>query len=286
VLVAAIAVALVVTGFGIGGQILGLFDDHGVPVPLSRLSERDRQLAVFSLCRHIELVSRPGRAPVERCRDGVPKVKEIANDGTTFYWKLTYRDGFTCLASGPVRGFRDPNRGDFKIGMLGCNVGAPTQSVVPTPKRPITTDVALELKRDETRARIERASGLAGAGIASVGLVAKDGSVLKTQVKGRTYDFGRGIPVRDWIAIAAYDSGGQEVYREPVSVAPPPQPSHPSAPSPPVPPPPLKRLPAGGRASTGLPRTPRSTSIRRSWSPCISSRPRARSTASSSGKLL
>jgi hypothetical protein len=244
VLIAAIAASLVVAGFALGGQVIGLFDDHGSPVPLSHLSERDRQLAVFSLCRHIELVSRPGKAPLERCRDGVPKVEEIANNGTTFYWKLTYPSGFTCLASGPVRGYRDPNRGNVRIGMMGCNEGAPGESLVPTPKRPITTDVSLELRNGANRARIERASGLAGAGIASVGLVAGDGSVLKTQVKGRTYDFGHAIPARDWTAIAAYASTGKQVYREPVSVAPPPQVARPVEPARAPPPAPLKPLPA------------------------------------------
>jgi hypothetical protein len=243
-LVAAVAIALVVTGLGFGGDVVGLFDDHGTPVLLSSLSERDRQTAVFSLCRRIELVSRPGHAPLERCRDGVPKVEEIANDGTTFYWKLSYPDGVTCLASGPVRGYHDPNRGDSKIGMVGCNVGAPTQSVVPTPKRPITTDIALVMDPRDARARITRASGLAGAGVGSVGLVARNGSVLKTPVKGRTYDFGGAIPARDWVAIVAYDESGKEVYRQPVSVAPLPRPRLPVKP-PDHRPTPLPSLPAG-----------------------------------------
>jgi hypothetical protein len=220
-LLAAVALALVITGLGFGGEVIGLFESNGTPVPLSSLSERDRQIAVFDLCRRIELVSMPGQAPVERCRDGVPKVVEIANDGTTFYWRLSYPNGVTCLASGPVGGHRDPNRGDSKIAMVGCNVGAPSQSVVPSPKRPITTDIALTMKPGDGRARITRASGLAGAGIASVGLVEKDGSVLRADVEGRTYDFGRAIPSRDWVAIAAYDDSGKEVYRQNVSVHPP-----------------------------------------------------------------
>jgi hypothetical protein len=244
VLIAAIAASLTAAGFALGGQVVGLFDDHGSPVPLSHLSERDRQLAVFSLCRHIELVSQPGKAPLERCRDGVPTVEEIANNGTTFYWKLAYPAGFTCLASGPVRGYRDQNRGNVRIGMMGCNVGAPGQSLVPTPKRPITTDVSVELRNGAHRARIGSASGLAGAGIASVGLVASDGSVLKTQVKGRTYDFGHAIPTRDWAAIAAYDSTGKEVYREPFSVAVPRQLTTPVEPPRAPPPAPLQPLPA------------------------------------------
>jgi hypothetical protein len=253
VLVAAIAlfVALAVAGLAIGAQVTGFFDDHGTPLPLSRLGERDRESAVFSLCRHIELVSRPGKLPLERCRDGVPKIEEIANDGTTFYWQLTYPAGFTCLASGPVKGFRDPNRGGFKIGMMGCNVGSPGESLVPTPKRPITTNVALELSRGDSRARIQRATGLAGAGIASIGLVAKDGFVLKTPVKGRTYDFGRDIPALQWTAIAAYDSKGKEVYRTPMSVFAPPRPFTQGAPPPQPPPPPLKPLPSGPPSQHG-----------------------------------
>jgi hypothetical protein len=240
-LLAVAAVALVVTGLGFGGEVIGLFESKGTLVPLSSLTERDRQTAVFDLCRRIELVSRPGQAPVERCRDGVPKVVEIANDGRTFYWKLSYPDGVTCLASGLVRGHRDPNRGERKIGMVGCNVGAPSQSVVPSPKRPITTDIALTMGRGDSRARITRASGLAGAGIASVGLVEKDGSVLRAVIEGRTYDFGRAIPSRDWVAIAAYDESGKEVYRQKVSVQPPARglpitpPDYRSPPPPPLP---------------------------------------------------
>jgi len=219
VLVATVAVALVATGFGLGGQALGLFDNSGTPVPLEKLSERDRQTAVFSLCQHITLVSRPGREPVERCLDGEPKVTEIANDGKTFYWKLSYPNGVTCLASGPVEGFRDPNRGPTHIGMMGCNVGAPTERVVPTPKRPITTNLAFTMDPGDGLARITNASGLVGSGITNVGLVALHGSVLKTTVKGKTYDFGRPIPTRDWVAITAYDESGKEVHRERISVA-------------------------------------------------------------------
>jgi hypothetical protein len=241
-LVAAVAVALVVTGLGFGGDVVGLFD-HGKPVPLSSLSESDRQIAVFSLCRRIELVSRPGQLPRERCRDGVPEVREIANDGTRFYWKLSYPTGFTCLASGPVHGHRDADGGYSKIGMLGCNVGAPSHSVVPTPKRPITVDIALAVKPHESRARITHAAGLAGAGITSVGLVAKSGFVLKTGIKGHTYDFGHAVPLRDWVALVAYDDTGKEVYREPVYVHPPV--GHLPIRPPDYRPPPIPALPAG-----------------------------------------
>jgi hypothetical protein len=240
-LVAAVAVALVVTGLGFGGDVAGLFE-HGKPVPLSSLSESDRQIAVFSLCRRIELVSRPGQPPREQCGDGVPEVREIANDGTRFYWKLSYPTGFTCLASGPVHGHPDADGGYSKIAMLGCNVGAPSYSVVPTLKRPITVDIALAMKAHESLARVTRASGLAGRGITSVGLVAKGGLVLKTDVKGHTYDFGHAVPPRDWIAIAAYDGSGKQVYREPVFI-------HPSVGRRPINPhyrpPPLPPLPSG-----------------------------------------
>jgi hypothetical protein len=143
------------------------------------------------------------------------------------------------------------NRGNVRIGMMGCNEGAPRQSLFPTPKRPITSDVALELKAGANSATITRASGLAGAGIASVGLVAEDGSVLKTSVKGRTYDFGAAIPARDWRAIAAYDAGGKEVYRESVSVAVPRPLTNQVVPPPARPAPPLKPLPAGPPSQHG-----------------------------------
>ena len=67
-LLVVVAVSLLATGFAVGGQVVGLFTGKSTPVPLSQLSERDRQAAVFSLCQHIKLVSRPGRAPVERTR--------------------------------------------------------------------------------------------------------------------------------------------------------------------------------------------------------------------------
>ena len=44
-LLAAVALALVVNGLGFGGEVIGLFEGKGTPVPLSSLSERDRQIA-------------------------------------------------------------------------------------------------------------------------------------------------------------------------------------------------------------------------------------------------
>jgi hypothetical protein len=211
---AALIAVIAIPGFGLGSRVIGLFKDEGKPVPLSKLSERDRQTAVFSLCRRLKLVSRPGQAPLERCLDGVPTIKEIANNGTTFYWKLRYPNGVTCLASGPVRGFRDPNRGFSKIGMMGCNVGSPSTSLVPTAKRPITADTKTNFNpRRGGKLAISEVSGLAGSGIASVGVVDRHGFVLKTPVKGRTYDLTVN-PGRDWVAIVALDASGKEVYRQ------------------------------------------------------------------------
>jgi hypothetical protein len=214
-LVAVALVALVATGFGIGGTVIGLFDVHGKHIPLSSLSERDREILVTSMCPHPEFRTTPGRAPKPACREGEPTIEEIASDGSQAHYRIRYPWGLTCIASGPVGGRHDPTFGDSKIATLGCNAGAPGHKLVPTPKRPITVDASLGSSAKNPRLRLLRLSGLAGRGVTSVGLVAKGRPPLKTLVRGNAYSFGS-IPDRPWVAVAAYDRGNTEVYREPL----------------------------------------------------------------------
>ena len=213
VFVLAVVVALVATGFGVGGDVIGLFADHGKRVPLSSFPERDREMLVTSMCRHPVLRARPGGRPEAFCREGEPTVEEIANDGTQVHFRIRYPWGLTCVAAGPVGGRHDPAFGDSKIGTLGCNAGAPGHKLVPTPKRPITVDASLGASLQHLRMRLLRVSGLAGRGVTSVGLVAKAGPPLRTPVRGSAYSF-HAIPGRPWVAIAAYSAGGTEIYRE------------------------------------------------------------------------
>lgn len=212
-LIVAIAFALIVTGFGIGGRVVGLFDEHGKHIPLSSLSERDRETIVNSLCRRLAFSHRPGKAPEEVCLDGEPTIEEIANDGSTIHWRINYPWGVSCVASGRVGGYHDPTFGDHMFGSFGCNVGAPHETLVPTPKRPITVEAAMTASRAHPKPRLLRVSGLAGRGVTSVGLVPIQGSTFKVRVQNQAYSFGA-IPDRDWVAVAAFDAAGHEVYRE------------------------------------------------------------------------
>jgi hypothetical protein len=238
--------ALAVVGLAIGGRVIGLFDVKGKAIPLSSLSERDRELLVTSMCRHPALRSDPGKAPEAICRDGNPTVEEIANDGSQVHYRIRYPWGLTCLGSGPAGGFHDPNRGDFLIGVVGCNAGSPGKPLVPTPARPITADVMAGTSLEQPGVHLLRVSGLAGEGIAKVVLVAR-GARLVTSVRGHAYSFAK-IPYRRWKAIAALDAAGNEVYREPVLGGPRPpvssEPPPPHAPPPPPAPsgPPLQRI--------------------------------------------
>jgi len=215
VAVAALVVALGAAGLAIGGEVIGLFADHGRSVPLSSFSERDRRMLVTSLCRHPELRARRGKRPEAFCREGEPSVEEIANDGSQAHYRVRYPWGLTCVASGPVGGRRDPNFGDSKIGTFGCNAGQPGHKLVPTPSRPITLDASFAASTKHPRLRLLRAAGLAGRGVATVGLVSRDGPVLKRPVRGNAYSFGS-VADRPWVAIVAYDRRGREVYREPL----------------------------------------------------------------------
>jgi hypothetical protein len=205
----ALALALAVP-FGLAGRVIGLFKEGGKPVPVASLSPADRDALILSMCSQVELVTPAGKAPQRRCPDSDPEITEIANNGTRLYWKVVFPNGTECLASGTVRGYRENGGGRSHVGMMGC---ARNSNLVPNPERPITVEAPMSLRVGESRAHLVRASGLAGEGIASVGLVEKDGNVLKTNVKGRTYDFGR-PPDREWDAIAAYDDSGAEVFRE------------------------------------------------------------------------
>jgi hypothetical protein len=244
VLVATFALAALVltVPFGLAGQVIGLFRDDGRPVPVASLSPSDRGLLVTSMCSQVELVTPPGRPPEKRCADGEPTITEIANDGKRRYWKVAYPNGIQCLASGRVRGYRETGGGRTHIGQMGCGKGP---NLFPSPRRPITVDAAISIERGDRRATLFRASGLAGEGVATVGLVDMNGDVLKTDVKGRTYTFDR-PPDRPWESIAAYDDSGDEVYRESLHLElpsrPPTRPPS-SRPRKPTPPPPLTPLP-------------------------------------------
>lgn len=264
---AAAAIALLLAlafapGVGLGGKIIGLFADRGEPVRVNELTRADRAM-LLSFCSDVELVTRPGKAPEKRCRGGAPKIDEIANDGKRFTWKVTFPGGATCIASGSVRPYHDLNRGDSHVGRMSCaSRGRDADRLLPSPKRPITVELGGSFSA-KTRVTKIYVDGLAGQGVASVGLVETDGSVLKAPVKGSTYTL-RSTEMRPWVAIAAYDELGKEVYREPLrglsgferrpSRVPRPRPLQ--KPKPPPPPPlpelpseaPLQRAEAGGVA--------------------------------------
>lgn len=211
VLVAAVALVLAAAGLAIGGKVIGVFEVQGKRIPLASLSPRERELLVTSMCRHIALRSEPGKPPEQICRDGNPTVEEIANDGSEAHYRIRYPWGVTCLASGPAR------VGRSRFDTLGCNVGAPTRKLVPTPKRPITVDIEGAMSLNDSFLRLREVSGLAGAGVAKVELVARDGSKMTTDVHGHAYSF-NAIPKRRWSAVVALGESGNEVYREKVFI--------------------------------------------------------------------
>jgi len=241
----ALAGALVVLGLalavplGLAGRVIGLFKDEGKPIPVGSLSPSDRSMLVLSMCSHVQLVTPRGQAPEKRCADGPPTITEIANNGKRRYWKVAFPKGSQCLASGRVRGYRETGGGRSHVGMMTCGKG---RNLFPSPKRPITVDAAISLSLGAPRARLLNASGLAGEGVASVGLIEKSGDVLRTKVEGRTYEFAR-PPDRAWESIAAYDDSGGEVYRESLHLEAFPRPHTGARPPKPPPPPPLPALP-------------------------------------------
>jgi hypothetical protein len=203
------AILALVPPFGLAGRVVGLFEDKGKPVSVSTLTRVDREMLIHMYCTRIELVTSRGGRPEKRCSDGTPVIEEVARSKTRLYWKVTYPSGPTCLASGSPRGYRDSyGRARSRIGTMSCG-----PQVLPRPKRPITVDASMGGRLEDARATLMSARGLAGAGIESVGLVEEDGDVHRVDVEGRMYDFGR-PPDRAWIAIAAYDESGDEVFRE------------------------------------------------------------------------
>lgn len=211
---AALLVALGAAGLAIGGEVIGIFDVHGKRIPLNSLSPREQEFLVTSMCPHPGLRAEPGKSPKAFCHEGAPSIEEIASDGSQVHYRIRYPWGLTCVGSGPVGGRRDPTIGT-RISDLGCNAGAPGHKLVPTPERPITVDASLGSSAKNPRIRLLRLSGLAGRGLASVGLIRKSGRPLKVPVHDHAYAFGA-IPDRPWIAVAAYDRDGRRVYREPL----------------------------------------------------------------------
>jgi len=249
-----IIAALFATGFGLSGHVIGLFADHGKPVPLTSFPPRDRELLVSSLCHRLAFSAAHGRPPQEVCLDGRPTVEEIARNDSEIHWRIRYPWGVTCIATGKVGGYRDPNRGNFSIGSMGCNVGASHTKLVPTPKRPITVEMSIMASTAHPRARLLRVSGLAGEGVAKVGLVPGTGSAFTVPVRGSSYAF-KAIPDRDWVAVAAFDAAGKEVFRSPVELAKERPPVAPSA------------LPHGTERFTRPPKRPKTAPVQRGSSP-------------------
>jgi len=212
---AALAVALCAAGLAVGGEVIGIFAEHGKRVPLNSFPQRDRELLVGSLCRRLAFSHAHGKSPEVLCRDGAPTIEEIANDGRQIHWRVRYPWGLTCLASGPIKPRRNPGFGDSQITTLGCNSGASKRKLVPTPVRPITVDASMTGSARRPHIRLVRLEGLAGRGVATVGLLTTNRPALKTEVRGNAYSFSS-IPDRPWVAVAAYDKSGREVYREPL----------------------------------------------------------------------
>jgi hypothetical protein len=206
------ALALVFVGVALGADLIGVFEPHGKWIPLESLSPQDRSLVELAMCNREDFARTADGAPRVVCMDDEPTIEEIANDGYEFRWSVRYPSGAVCTATGRVRGFGAEAR--HAIGMYDCSASAAEQRY-PRPDRPITADVAISASSDHPEAQLFEVSGLAGSGIESVGLVESDGSVLRTPVRGRAYSF-RDIPDRPWVALAAFDAKGQEVYREPL----------------------------------------------------------------------
>jgi hypothetical protein len=236
--IVAAALALVFVGVGLGADLIGVFDPHGKRIPLDSLLPEDRQMVEFAKCKQLGFSRTPDGTPKTVCLDGEPTVEEIANDGSEFRWSVRYPSGAVCTATGRVGGFHV--HPPYAIGMYDCSA----EQHYPTPERPITADVAISVSNDQPEPQLFEVSGLAGSGIGSVGLVASDGSVLRKLVRGRAYTF-RKIPDREWIALAAFDVDGHEVYREPLRY----HRERPTSPSRPLPPAPTRpRRPAGAAA--------------------------------------
>jgi hypothetical protein len=234
------AVVALAPPFGLAGRVVDAFRDEGKPVPVSSLTELDRDALVFMFCNRLELATPRGGRPERRCLDGNPRIEEIANNGNRLYWRVTFPDGRTCLASGLVRARRDTfGRGRSRIGSIGCPARLPTE------QRPITTgDMAISISAGSNRARILHARGLAAPGVAEVGLVDEEGDVWKEPVEDQMYEISE-PPDRAWVAIAAYDEAGEELHRERLRLvgprAPPTRIDRNVPPPPPPPPPPLPR---------------------------------------------
>jgi hypothetical protein len=251
---AGVAAAAVVIGLlaappiGLGGRIVGLFREPGKPVRLGQLASNDRGFVLTSFCRKLALVVPPGRAPQTRCMDGraTPVGTGIANDDSHAYWKIAYPDGRVCLASGSARIRHSRIVGDRQFGSVACGEDANIARLLPSPKRPITAEVAGSMSVQDRVMRLFRVSGLAGDGVAAVSVVDAEGFSVATPVKGHIYSLS-GLPDKRWVALVARDADGHEVYREPLGLnerrAAPPPPAKAELPPPPPPPPPPSGTP-------------------------------------------
>ena len=209
---ALLLIVVATPAFAVSDRIVGLFGE-GKPVPQAALPPDERERLSMLHCVNVEFATKQGQAPRKRCEEGRPRITEIARNEDRFYWKLSYPDGTVCLAEG-VAPLRKANRVDTngRVGLIKCPAD------VPSPERPITTDVVVEATREQPQPYLWRVSGLAGEGITSVALVAADGATLERAVEGHIYAFEK-IPPKKWVALAAFDADGDQVYRERLPVS-------------------------------------------------------------------
>jgi hypothetical protein len=220
-LVAAVTLAFLVAtpAFGIGSRLWGLF--NGKPVPPRSLGSNDwNALSVINnFAHHVrpKNADKPPRVKSLAKLDFVGITKVADRSGESFY-VLKRRDGSSCYADGPTRGFR-ARPTDKDLTLLAGILCRPTY---PFPSRtaPVFDMSAFHSKSFSTSTGVSgsyvwRLRGFAADPVSKVAVIGTD-NVLRdeTPVTDNVYSGANILPIFPPKQIVAFDRQGQRVYTQ------------------------------------------------------------------------
>jgi hypothetical protein len=220
-LVAVITLAFLVAtpAFGIGSRLWGLV--NGTPVPPRSLGSNDwNALSVINnFAHHVRPkdATKPPRVKSLAKLDFVAITKVADRNGESFY-VLKRRDGSSCYAEGPTRGFRArPTDKDLSLlAGIGCRPTYPFPSrAAPVFDMSVFHSKSFSNTTGVSGGYVWRLRGFAADPVSEVAVIGTD-NVLRdeTPVTDNVYSGTNSLPIFRPKQIVAFDKQGHRVYTQ------------------------------------------------------------------------